>query len=208
MPTPNNKNWSEFEWERELRKDDERINSYMNELSKFIDLPGEEDIILKSLQSHSKAVPQNINFSPESESGLDGSEVYENEIFSNDEWRKKDNAIIYTIVEKMSSQWSMFLASRLVPENMLQGMRILCYYGKLLARISDILGVDLELPQALRIALCKRVTTIVNELLGELEKINEFQNDLVKEIQTHSKRLQIIREKIIDLLEKIRKENT
>jgi len=207
MPTPNNKNWSEFEWERELRKDDERINSYMNELSKFIDLPGEEDIILKSLQNHSKAVPQNINFSPESESGLDGSEVYENEIFSSDEWRKKDNAIIYTIVEKMSSQWSMFLASRLVPENMLQGMRILCYYGKLLARISDILGVDLELPQALRIALCKRVTTIVNELLGELEKINEFQGDLVKEIHTHSKRLQIIREKIIDLLEKIRKEN-
>ena len=83
MPIPNNKNWSEFDWERELRKDDERINSYMNELSKFIDLPGEEDIILKSLQNHSKAVPQSINFSPESENGLNGNEVYvENSEFS------------------------------------------------------------------------------------------------------------------------------
>lgn len=206
MLSPESKNWSEFDWERELRKDDERISSYMNELSKFIDLPGEEEIILKSLQNHSKPIPQNINFSSDSEMNFDDIEHFENGVFSNDEWRKKENALIYTIVEKLSSQWALYLASRLVPKNMSQGMRILCYYGKLLARISDIIGIDSELPPALKIALCKRTTTIVNELLGELEKIKEYQNDLNKELYSHSRRLQIVREKTIDLLNKLRTE--
>ena len=203
MPAPHNKNWSEFDWERELRKDDERINSYMNELSKFIDLPGEEEIILKSLQNHSKPIPQSSNLNPDSEATFEDTE---NEVYSNDEWRAKDNAIIYTIVEKLASQWAMYLASRLDQPNMSQGMRILCSYGKLLARISDIIGIDSELPNTLRIALCKRAATIVNDLLGELEVIREGQPDLDKEILSHCRRLQIIREKAIDFLEKLRKE--
>jgi len=202
----NTTNWDEFDWERELRKDDERINGYLNELSKFIDVPGEEDIILKSLQNHSKPIPQNINLTTDNEFVSENGEDPDMVTFTPEEWRKKDNAIIYTIVEKMASQWSIFMASRLVPKNMTQGMRIVCYFGKLLARISDILNIGVTLPTPLRIALCKRVTTTVNELLAELAKISELQNDMDKEIGSHLRRLQIVREKVIDILEKLRQE--
>ena len=205
MPMPESKNWSEFDWERELRKDDERINSYMNELSKFIDLPGEEDIILKSLQNHSKPIHQNTNFN--ADGSTEEIEPFENEIFANEEWRKNDNAIIYIIVEKMASQWSLYLASKISPENMPQAMCIICHYGRLLARISDIIGVESDLPVTLKIALCKRTIEIVNELLGEFEVMKDVQSGLTKELHSHSRKLQIIREKTIDLIGKLRSES-
>ncbi len=200
------KGWDEFDWEREIRKDDERVNAYMDELSKFIDLPHEESIIIKSLQNHSKPVPLNINLAEEDFAMSETDEELDEEFFSN-EWRKKDNAFIFLMVEKMASKWAIILASKLVPENMIQGMRVVCFYGKLLSRVSDVLQIGPEqVPSALRIALCKRIAGIINELLAEVKKIAEFQDDLDDEIIYHTKRLQIVREKMIDLLEKIRSE--
>ena len=49
--------WDEFDWERELRKDDGRIHTYLAELPSFIDLPGEEDLIYKRIQRHEELVP-------------------------------------------------------------------------------------------------------------------------------------------------------
>ena len=39
--------WDEFAWEKELKKDDRRIEAYMQELPRYIDLPSEDDLIMK-----------------------------------------------------------------------------------------------------------------------------------------------------------------
>ena len=202
--TIGNENWSEFDWERELRKDDDRISSYMNELSKFIDLPNEEDIILKSLQNHSKPIPQIMNLSFEQDEQSDDIDSFEDDMFSAGDWRNGGDSIIYTIIEKMASQWSLYLASDIGAENQKQGMRILCYYGKILGRALDVLGVEAELPKNLRIALCKRIASCINELIGELNTIKEKQENLSKEIFSHSQRLKIVLEKVLDISEKLR----
>ena len=35
--------WSEYDWEREIRKDDARVSAYITELPRYIDLPGKAD---------------------------------------------------------------------------------------------------------------------------------------------------------------------
>ena len=46
MPGPLKEYWNEFDWERELKKDDARISTYMSELPRYIDLPSEDAVIM------------------------------------------------------------------------------------------------------------------------------------------------------------------
>ena len=45
MASPLQELWNEFDWEKELRKDDERIHTYFRELPSYIDLPNEDELI-------------------------------------------------------------------------------------------------------------------------------------------------------------------
>ena len=49
--------WTEFDWEKELRKDDERVHTYLRELPKFIDLPQEEALIFQKIQRREELIP-------------------------------------------------------------------------------------------------------------------------------------------------------
>ena len=48
----NRQNRSEFDWEREIRRDERRISKYYRELMYCLDLPGEEEIINEQLTGH------------------------------------------------------------------------------------------------------------------------------------------------------------
>ena len=58
MPGPLKENWNEFDWERELRKDDARVSTYMSELPRYIDLPDEDGVIMKQIQRRPELIPQ------------------------------------------------------------------------------------------------------------------------------------------------------
>ena len=57
MPGSLKDNWDEFDWEKELRKDDERVAAYMDELPRYIDLPSEDAVIMKHLKEKPGLVP-------------------------------------------------------------------------------------------------------------------------------------------------------
>ena len=57
MPGSLKDNWNEFDWEHELRKDDERVAAYMDELPRYIDLPAEDTVIMKHIQEKPGLVP-------------------------------------------------------------------------------------------------------------------------------------------------------
>ena len=42
-------NWSEFDWENAFKADDARVNLYMRELFRYIDLPSEDELIMRRL---------------------------------------------------------------------------------------------------------------------------------------------------------------
>jgi hypothetical protein len=197
---------SEFEWEKEIRKDEERINSYLNELKNFIDLPNEEELIMEKIFKNNSLIPQNsdLNISLSS-----NNELHEDSAFlvPDDEWRRKDGGDIYILIEQLAAQWNTVLATELPADLIITGIKITSIYGYLLARTSDILNLDEALP-ALRIALCKRLHSKISEQIGFLHEIAKQAPQLSHTVETHISHIQSIRNKLISLLEKIRKSNS
>jgi hypothetical protein len=195
-------NKSEFDWEKEIRKDEARINSYLKELPNFIDLPNEEEMIMKKLQKHPELIPQNVDWE-----NISFSEIFDDfddDFFFSDDWQKKEGADVYILLEKLAYQWGVVFASALKKEEMPAGLAIICLFGKILARTADILDLDqAELPN-LKIALCKRIAADINKLSGDLKALSERYKKLSSLIDNHQERLQTVREKILDILEKTR----
>ena len=103
----NRKDWNEFEWERELRKDERRVQYYFSELPHFIDLPEEEEIILKKMKNNPELVSAGDNF--EDIGNAMFFDEPEEDLFLSDDWVHKDGAKLYMQLSKLASQWSIAL---------------------------------------------------------------------------------------------------
>ena len=59
MSTPRThyRNWDEFRWEQEIRRDERRINCYFRTLPACLDLPGEEDMVNSAIAARSDLLP-------------------------------------------------------------------------------------------------------------------------------------------------------
>ena len=193
---------SEFEWEKEIRKDEARINAYMKELRNFIDLPNEEEMIMKKMQKQPELIPQNAEW--ENSHFSEMFDDMDDDVFFSDDWQKKDGADSYILLEKIAYQWCIIQAAELKSELIADGMKIICFLGKVMARTADILDVETEEMPELKIALAKRVISDVNALIGLLKDIAEKNTRLVRVVITHIEHLQGIREKLIDIIEKMR----
>lgn len=202
MKNPFDKNLDEFGWEREIRKDEARIHRYMSELHNFLDLPGEEEMIIKSLQKNPELIPQKAE--PGSLPFSEFFDDYEDDFIYSEEWQKKDGSEIYFQLEKLAYHWNAIFASELKKENMAQGMKITCLYGKLLARSTDLLDINAEDFPALRIAICKRLISDFNKIAGEFNKMEDLEPALKILFETHKSHIHILREKIMSLMDRIR----
>ena len=196
------KGWTEFDWELEIRKDEARIHAYLNELPRFIDLPDEEGVILGRMKQHPELVPQDSEWGPLPfyDSSWDDSDAEED---FQDDWKKEEGADIYMLLQKLAYQWNSISASSLAQENLAAGISITCRYGKLLARMADVLDTDASEYPNLRKALLKRIIAETNTLQGDLNAICAKQENLSLRIETQSGHLQMIREKALDMLSKL-----
>jgi hypothetical protein len=196
------RNWSEFDWERELRKDEERIHSYFGELKTYLDLPGEEEIIMKKLMSKPNLVPSNLE---NGEMMFDSFYEDNSDFFISTEWRRKEGGDIFTQLEKLAQQWTLIFASGLRDTNLREGIYILCLFGKLLARNVDFIGVAAhDNIVMLKLSLCKRLHHDINKLLGEFRNLKLSQKSLQIKIDGLVSNLQNIRERVVDLLGSIK----
>jgi hypothetical protein len=194
---------TEFDWEKEIRRDEMRINAYMRELRNFIDLPGEEEMILEKIQKRPELVPHNVKMS-----NLSFSDIFDDmddDFLFGSEWQKKDGADIYMLLEKLACHWCRVFSTELPPPLMENGLKIICLLGKLMARTADIIEMeDREMP-ALKLALCKRTAADINLLTGELKKISDDEKKLEPLTGNHISNLHNVREKLIDLMAEMRK---
>ncbi len=204
MPGSLKENWNEFDWELELRKDDERISSYMEELPRYIDLPDEDAVIMKQMQRRPELIPQGVEWDGLPIQSLFEDIDYDDEFMTGDDWQKRDGADVYILLSRLAGQWAESFAGSLNKDAATNGLRILCVYGKLMARTADVLDLDSEDYPALRIALCKRIAYDIDKLIGDFMEIKRVQPGIQTKADGHIAHLQQAREKMLDLVAKLR----
>ena len=200
----NGANWNEFQWERELRREDRRIHCYFRELSCCLDLPGEEEMIYDQLAAHPGLVPAGsdpghwrlwdcLDLDPEEENAA-----------GDPRRRRKPGEELIEQLDKMAAGWNMLFALRLRDTLREEGLAVSCAAGKLLVRLSDFVDVDENTMLALKLCLGKRALHDLNDLAAMLEKIAAAQHSLAADAAGFGEALRQMRERLIDLLAGLR----
>ena len=161
----------EFEWEREIRKDDDRVHDYLAELPRYIDLPDEDKVISKRIRRRGSAWDDDFDAPPDDD--YDDFDDVPEEDFA----RHRDGSDVYTAASKMAIDLTEYFAVEKDQTTARAMMRALTLLGKLMARSLDILRLEDGDLIAFRIALTKRFLADLNELIGEYEKFPETIRD-------------------------------
>lgn len=202
-------NWSEFDWENAFKADDARVNLYMRELFRYIDLPCEDELVMRRLSNDPQY--RKINDPALTEKLVryfrkrSNSDDPENEDDGN--WMKRDGASSFMLFSRLARLWAQefALAKTLPPAPFL---RISCAYGQLLLQSSDLMDLVEEDPRSrsLKASIAKRMLARINFICGELNTLEEACSSCRESCQYHFRSLMESREKIIAFLFRIRKE--
>lgn len=198
--------WSEFDWENAFKADDARVHLYMRELFRFIDLPAEDDLILRRLTNdpeyrkiHDPALTEKLVRYFRKKNPEEGEDL---------SWQKRDGAASFMLFSRLARLWAQeFAQAENVPS--MPFMRIACAYGQLLLHSSDLMDLKEDDPRSrtLKAAIAKRMLSRINFLCGELNALGQDYPALQESCQSHFGSLMESREKIISFLFRVRKEN-
>ena len=200
----NGTNWNEFQWEREVRREDRRIHCYFRELSCCLDLPGEEGMIYEQLAAHPGMVPAGsdpghwrmwdyLDLEPEDESAA-----------ADDRRRRKPGEELIEQIDKIAAGWNMLFALRLRESLREEGLAVGCAIGKLLGRLGDFVDIDEKKMLALKLCLGKRALQDLNDLSMRLDRIAAAQQSLAGDAAYLGEALRQMRERLFDLLTGLR----
>ena len=212
MASPLQELWNEFDWEKELRKDDERIHTYFCELPSYIDLPNEDELIYKRIKRREDLVPHG---------GVWPLQFWELENPTEEDLdpmaQMRDKALLFSdstvllISYKQAKILAMFPVIDPELAKCQEVMRLQCTVGKLIVGLINILNLEAsgDLP-ALRIALCKRCMATLNEIYGELKKLETISNceEATFYIRHMFSRFELVRDEILEMLKKLRNPST
>lgn len=182
---PNNRD--EFYWEEQFRKDETRIHSCMKEISAVIDLPGEDELLMKRIQKQPEYAKENQRWA---ENIFD--DFFElDEVMFSENWRETDGATIYSKLEKTMEHWCQIFAE----DSSAKHLEVLCHYGYLMGFAVDLVDFGEEKVNGLKIALCKRIFGRLNKIVVI---INDKKNATQQEIE-HKNRVLEIRQEVLNL---------
>ena len=169
--------FDEYQWEAFFREEEKNVRKYLNELPKYIDLPG-EDLILSGND------PQQFDFY---------NEAYEYEYDDPEDfiWEEEIQAPVLKKIIELSRSWLLIQNATLGGEEKILGLQITAILAMISGRLQAITSADAEKNNGFIIAHCKHIR-------AELSKCEE----IMRKINNHSPRLQkIINEKISVLAE-------
>lgn len=202
MTGPFRESWNEFDWEAELKKDDARVNAYMKELPRYIDLPAEDDVIMKHIQEKPELVPFAGGKDYDLENLFNSEEENQEEL--SEEWQRRPGAEFYIGCSRLARLWAQSFILCGKSAGAIPSMRILCLYGKIMARSADIIDMEEGETPPLKIAILKRLLADVNLQMGELRSCSEILPQLENKCAFHTEQLMILREKILKMLGELR----
>jgi hypothetical protein len=160
----NRDNWSEIQWEMEIRRDERRISRYFRELSNCIDLPGEEELIFNKLASHPDLIPK----------GVSADEMrFRNRFDDEDEESAEQESSIIQgdyvqLVDHLAVSWAIACAAENNEDAYLAGIGVSCCFSKLMSRIIDFNDAGEDDVRNLRQSLGRRIICDIDETLVKL----------------------------------------
>lgn len=203
--------WSEFDWEREIRKDDARISAYISELPKYIDLPGEDSILMRSIKRRLGSEKDDEDWGPVPyDENEENQEAYP---FPNTEnWKNEPGGPVYHNCSVLARDFAVGASAGDHEASRERIMRILTLYGQLMARAADLIDMSLEVREAeaegescdvppnLRIAVVKRLLAYQNELTKELRLLSDADPSLKPHTEAHLEASGMMHDYLVDLL--------
>lgn len=201
-----NHNWNEFDWEREIRRDELRISRYFQALSHCLDLPGEDEIIYRGLMNQPELIPHNASFLPKANNiYLEQEEdAMENEEISLAELLHKNGGELLRRIDRIAREWNIVFATEVRNTYMEDAIALTCQFGKLLGRVANFVEVDENHDPGLKISLAKRILADINALFAGLAKMLSRQKTLQNSLLKLNGDLQQLRESTIDILSELR----
>ena len=185
----------EFEWEKEIRKDDDRVHDYLAELPRYIDLPDEDKVISKRIRRRGSSWDDDFDAPPDDDYDDDYDDVPEEDFV-----RHRDGSDVYTAASKMAIDLTEYFAEEKDQTAARAMMRALTLLGKLMARSLDVLRLEDGELVTFRIALTKRFLADLNELIGEYEKFpDSIRNVFLKDAFE-------MRDEVLEKIRKYRRE--
>ena len=209
---------NEFDWEKEIRKDDEKVSAYISELPTYIDLPGEDAILMRTIRRR-LGVEKDLQLEGEWELGPDGEEpdIVDLVSFNVDEnWREAPGGAVYHNCSILARDLCLSAATAPNKELRLRVMRVLTLYGQLMARSADLIEMSLqmahavydkedpEIPENLRIAIVKRLLFYQNKLTNELRLLESEIPEMTPLLDVHLDASGMMHDYLISLLYSIR----
>ena len=185
----------EFEWEKEIRKDDDRVHDYLAELPRYIDLPDEDKVISKRIRRRGSGWDDDFDAPPDDDYDDDYDDVPEEDFV-----RHRDGSDVYTAASRMAIDLTEYFAVEKDQAAARAMMRALTLLGELMARSLDVLRLEDGELVTFRIALTKRFLADLNELIGEYEKFPDAIRD------TFLKDAFKMRDEVLEKIRKYRRE--
>ena len=208
--------WSEFDWEREIRKDDARVSAYIAELPKYIDLPGEDGILMRTIKRRLGSDREDEEWGPVPYE--ESAEDQDMQPFPDSEnWRAAPGGPVYHNCSVLVRDFILGAATCPQEEVRPRVMRILTIYGQLMARSADLIDMSLEversrqemedcdIPDNLRVAIVKRLLSFQNNLTRELRLLEAESPELRAHADAHMEASGMMHDYLIDLLYAFRK---
>lgn len=190
----------EFGWEEELRQEDARLRAYLNELPRFIDLPGEDDILVRRMARHPELVPEVQPWqSTMPDHGDEGFDLEDDFAFPPD-WRKRPEGGLYLGLQDASRQWCRVFASRLDRETRGEGVCLIAGFGLLIGMTIDLIYMEENERPPLRMALLKRLHAGIDRLSGHLHGIARRHSELNAVCLAQVDALRQLLQQVADLL--------
>lgn len=193
----------EFNYEREIRLDEERIARYFDNLPLFLDLPGENQAIFERISRNANEKVGYVD-SPDALRHTAPAWESDGEDPAQDDFSRSDRAFFrpedYDMLDMLDGISCAYSECFALCGNCAAGKKylaVICQCGKTLARISDLIYAGAE-EADLRVALAKRSLHDLNDLAFMLEELPSY--GYKESVRQELDILQMIRQKVLNIL--------
>jgi hypothetical protein len=187
---------TEFGWEAIFKKDDAQIRKYMAMLPQYIDIPGEDSIILERIEGEEK-------ISSFEYAGWQ-TDFSEDEDLLADEWDAGRGTGILKKVAARSRHLLLIQNALISEEDGADAMRAIGIFAIITGRLISAINACDESP-AFALAHCKRTHEHVNELESMFRKMRSAQPNISRLLDREISALSEISEMISEWIFEIRK---
>ncbi len=201
--------WDEYQWEDEIRRHEELVASFFQDLVYCLDLPAGELPGIWNGEAEMPSDPVSARTSDALRRWISDHEEEEEEDGENSQYMDLRRPVCFSSVDaldQLAANWNSFAIINGNRKNLTAALGINCAFAKLLARTADFTEPEKNTPVALQITLGKRAIFDLEELVDRLKEYRQLIS-FPEKVDYFTARLAIIRDQLIAKLSVLRRES-